>query len=62
MTTQRWLRACEVAEMLDVTGQTVWRWRKDGRGPAYHWLGPHTLRYRAEDIEEFIAKTKQAGK
>ena len=39
------LKPGEVAERLNVSLQTLWRWRKDGTGPAYLRLGDKTVRY-----------------
>lgn len=45
----------QVADLLGISLVTLWRWDQEGRLPALR-LGPQTVRYRREDIDEFIAK------
>ena len=35
----------QVAEQLNVSLQTLWRWRKAGTGPEFIRLGDKTVRY-----------------
>lgn len=39
----------EVADLLGVAPQTLYRWRKSGYGPKWVQLGPKTIRYLASD-------------
>jgi excisionase family DNA binding protein len=43
------LTAREVAERLNVSRQTIWRWGQDGTLPRVTIAG--TVRFRAEDVE-----------
>ena len=55
MTQQTLLTAREVATILNVTHQTLWRWRQAGEGPAYVRLGKtkHApVRYLPLTVEE----------
>lgn len=44
----------EAADRLGITHETLRKWRRFGRGPKFLRLGT-CIRYRAEDIEAFIA-------
>ena len=58
----------EIARQIGVSLHTIRRWRHERKGPAYLRMG-RTIRYRQEDIDEFIARSvnepvnqeKQAG-
>ncbi len=39
----------EVADLLGVAPETLYRWRKRGCGPKWIQLGPKTIRYLADD-------------
>lgn len=45
-----------LAELLGVTPQTVSNWRRAGEGPKWTRLGEKVVRYRKEDVEEFLAQ------
>jgi excisionase family DNA binding protein len=48
----------EVAQYLGINRATLRRWRIENRGPAYIKLGG-AIRYRAADIEAFIAANRR---
>lgn len=48
------MTAAEVAEMLRVDRSTLWRWRKQGVGPAPIYLRPRVPRYRRAEVLAFI--------
>jgi len=50
---KRLLRPNEVADILGVPITTLYRWRHHQSGPRALKVGKH-LRYRPEDVEEFI--------
>jgi len=53
----------QVAEMLNVTTHSLYVWRKKGIGPVYVKLNGRTVRYRQEDVEEWIkSKTVQTNR
>jgi hypothetical protein len=45
----------KAADLLSVTPKVLERWRGSGDGPAFVRLTSKTIRYRAEDIEAFVA-------
>ena len=49
------LTPAEAARRLGVQERVLERWRSTGGGPQYAKLGGKTLRYRASDLEAFIA-------
>ncbi len=54
-----------VAERLGVSEKLLQRWRRTRDGPAYVRITPKVLRYRAGDVEAFIAskvRTSVAGR
>jgi excisionase family DNA binding protein len=53
------LTPAEVAERLRVSTRTLEFWRHQGRGPAFVRLGKR-VRYRPEDLEQFIAEQRTA--
>jgi len=42
----------ELAERYGLRSDTIKRWRKNGKGPAYHVIGG-SVRYRKSDIEAY---------
>jgi hypothetical protein len=52
-----------VAQFFDVALSTVQRWRTRGIGPKCIRVGPRLIRYRQQDLAEFIAHCPtRAGK
>ena len=49
------LKPDAVAARLGVTAKVLERWRGTGAGPAFVRLSRKSLRYRAGDVESFIA-------
>jgi predicted DNA-binding transcriptional regulator AlpA len=43
------------AELLHVHLATLARWRSECRGPRYLKIGPQSVRYRPEDVREWLA-------
>jgi excisionase family DNA binding protein len=52
---QRLLTIDEVSDLLGVPVRTLYRWRQIGYGPTAGRIGKH-LRYRADDVEAFVAR------
>ena len=44
----------EVSELTGIAVSTLQKWRMRGEGPRYAKLGARLVRYRREDIEDFI--------
>lgn len=44
----------DAAELLGLTRRTLQKWRTDGRGPPHVKISQRCVRYRVEDIEEWI--------
>jgi excisionase family DNA binding protein len=45
----------DVAELLGVTKQRIYVWRHEGKGPPAIQLEGRMLRYRLEDLENYLA-------
>lgn len=43
------------AKCLGLSAATLRRWRRTGYGPATVPIGQHSIRYRLEDVEAFVA-------
>lgn len=54
------LRTDEVAAWLSVSKSTLVRWRQSGEGPAVYWLAEGVPRYRAADVEAWLAARSTA--
>ena len=54
MNSQQLLTLTEVADMLQVSPETVKRWTRRGDLPSVYF-GYHTVRYRRSDVLAFIA-------
>ena len=53
------LTPIEVAEHLSVDLRTLQYWRDTKQGPAYVRISPKIIRYRREDVQEFLqSRTK----
>ena len=52
--TQPLLKSREVAALLGIAPRTLWLMRSQGRGPRAIRLGPGSLRFRAEDVADWI--------
>jgi predicted DNA-binding transcriptional regulator AlpA len=50
------LRPGEVAQQLNVSLQTLWRWRQNGTGPAYVKLGKSSVRYLPLKVTAQVAE------
>mgnify|MGYP003110288474 CR=1 FL=1 len=50
----KYLKATEVAQMLGVSRWTIWRWRKEGLLPPAFIMGRTMVRWREEDIKKWI--------
>ena len=45
-----------LAELLETTPSTIWRWSKKGRLPKPYRLGEGTTRWKLEEVNEALAK------
>lgn len=52
----RLLTTAQVAEALGVDPSTLSRWRSRGVGPRVYWLGKASLRYREQDVLEWLER------
>lgn len=50
------LTPAQTAEILGVGIKTLERWRSTGEGPRFVKLSPGTVRYRAVDLNTFVAE------
>lgn len=53
--TLQFLTVQQVCAMFNISRATVWRWVSTGHLPAPVKLGPNTTRWRAADVEAFLA-------
>jgi hypothetical protein len=51
-----WLDTGQFADTLGLSTHTIERWRVTGIGPPAHDLGADDVRYRADEIAEYVAK------
>lgn len=51
-----WMTTQEVTELLGVTRQTLYNWRKQGTLPAYRFGTSFAVRYKRSDIEQIRAQ------
>jgi predicted DNA-binding transcriptional regulator AlpA len=48
------LRPAEVSDAIKVSQNSLCAWRKKGIGPGFVRLSPRVIRYRPEDIVEYL--------
>ena len=48
------MKTREIADLLGVTGQTVYNWANRGRLPACYILGARTRRWNREEVLEWL--------
>ena len=58
--TDKLLTSTQVAEMLEVSPNTVFRWKREGRLPKAIQLGPRTTRWRESEILKLIEQRRAA--
>ena len=54
------MRANDLAQYLNVSTQTIWRWRKTGLLPAPLSLGPRLVVWEQQVIEEWLSNQAAA--
>lgn len=55
------LRATEAAACLNVSPKTLAYWRSIGDGPTFSRLGVRSIRYRREDLIDYVATRQRAN-
>jgi excisionase family DNA binding protein len=55
---ERLLRARDVAELLDMSTETVLRWHRSGKLPGGYRLGSNVLRFSEAEIETWLTGTR----
>ncbi len=55
------LRTRDVAELLDVSCETVLRWHRSGKLPGGRRLGSNVLRFDRGEIETWLEGTRPGG-
>jgi excisionase family DNA binding protein len=48
----------QLAEELQITVRTLERWRQEGTGPAFIWVG-RSPRYRRSDIDAWLEQQRR---
>jgi len=56
MADERWFTTRQVAELLQVSDATVWRWLKSGRMKGINLSGQSGWRVRESEVNAFIAR------
>ena len=56
--TDRLLRTRDVAELLDVSCETVLRWHRNGKLPGGRRLGSNVLRFDSGELEGWLEGTR----
>ncbi|MGE4483990.1 MAG: helix-turn-helix domain-containing protein [Oscillospiraceae bacterium] len=51
----------QVANILQVSIQTVWKWDRQGRIHSINLAGNRMKRYRHKDIEDFLDQIQKGG-
>lgn len=54
------LTASQVADILNISPSTLYRWKREGRLPSSIQLGPKTTRWRESEILAFIEQLEAA--
>jgi excisionase family DNA binding protein len=57
--TERLLKEQEVSEALNVTVACLRRWRFENRGLPFVRIGGRLVRYRQEDVRQFVSRNTQ---
>lgn len=52
---EEFLTSAQLADLLQLSPDTVKYWRTQCRGPAYHTVGNH-VRYRRSDVDSWLRK------
>jgi len=60
MTKKAFLTFDDLAQMFDVSPDTIRRWEDRGRFPAGVRFGPRCVRWRADAIEKFVREREEA--
>jgi excisionase family DNA binding protein len=55
---ERLLRTRDVAELLDVSVETVLRWHRSGKLPGGRRLGSNVLRFDRDEVEAWLDGTR----
>ncbi len=58
---QKLLNEHEVAKACALSVATLRKWRTQKRGPRFVKLGSHLVRYRVEDVHEWLASRPSGG-
>ncbi len=48
----------EAAEFLSVTVESLFRWRKDAKGPKYSRINDRVIRYLRDDLVDWIRENR----
>ena len=55
---ERMMNSAAAAAAMGISAATICRWRADGYGPKYMRLGPRTIRYLIDDVEEWLRRAE----
>ena len=57
--TERLLRTRDVAELLDVSCETVLRWHRSGKLPGGRRLGSNVLRFDRDEVDAWLEAQRE---
>jgi excisionase family DNA binding protein len=49
-----WLTPAEASRLIEVSEETLRRWRSAGIGPVWHRHGPRLIRYERTSVQEWL--------
>ena len=53
-----WFSVDDLAEWLQVSRQTVYKWGSDETGPVAHRISERCIRFRREDVEAWLEQRR----
>lgn len=51
-----WLTPAETSRWIEVSEETLRRWRRAGTGPTWHRHGPRLIRYERNAVQQWLSK------
>lgn len=51
-----WLTPAETSRLIEVSEETLRRWRRAGTGPVWHRHGPRLIRYERTVVHEWLSR------
>lgn len=58
----QYMTEAEAAQFLSLSKRTLQAWRMKQMGPPFHKLENRLIRYKAEDLQQWLDDSSQGGK